>query len=1500
VKNLSCIIFINKKVREFCLNSLQFDGEFYYLPREYFGIKSNLILPIEKKDNKWHIIKFNSESLEENLMSKTFRDDNYTINSYSDDETVISGNKAKINVKIFGSNQNEKAIEHADYLAVENFDEHYIFNALFLDNSKRTLSGTTYQLVDSAITIGRADDSLIRIKESESISRNHAMIVKDNNGNYRIESAKNKANFYVNGLIERSKELKIGDIIQVFDTKILFLQNEIRIYGSADVNLPQTNAVSLLPVRKEKVKKNWFIRTPRIIVGYKSEPVEIDAPPPAQKSKPLPAILQIGPSLTMGLVMLVTLGVSVGNFTSDANLATLISGGALAFSMLIGAILWPLLTRRFQKRSAGQIESLRVNRYNDYIAKIRERLERENYNNRRLLNEEFFPSPEVISRIIIDEKRSRKMFEKTETDDDYLKVRLGSGNVKSAIEIKTAKQGFSVDQDLLLKLPGEIANEFSFIDDMPVAISLKVNKSIGLIGSQEYTDNLIKSIFMSLTFGHSYDEVKTVFIYRDDQRHKFEAIHKTQHIKTDNGENRLVASTKEEVHRLFNFFTELIDRQRQTSDKNKPFFVFFIFDRELLDGQPFARKLENPKEDDNFCAIFSYNSIYKLPKECRIIIQADRPMCGFYSKENNANHFQEFVPDTLNPEYFLEYINYLQNVRVKIEQKIAGVPDKVSFLGLYKAGNIESLNIKKRWDESCSYKSLAAPIGIKSGGEVFSLNVHEAFHGPHGLAAGMTGSGKSELLQACILSLAINFHPDDVSFILIDYKGGGMANAFDGMPHLAGKITNLSGSTLRRSLISIDAELKRRQGLFAAAGVNNIDKYQKLFKEGKLLKPLPHLLIIADEFAQLKSQQPEFMRKIIDIAQIGRSLGIHLLLATQKPAGVVDDQIWGNSRFRMCLKVLEKQDSQEMIKKPDAAFIKLPGRCYVQVGYDEVYEYLQSGYSGAPYIPTEEYQDDEENSLSWIDSFGNTQKTARLKTSAQKDNLTQLEALVNYFSEIARKDKINPNLLWLEPLKEQLYLNDIVENKNFNGQSWINDKICLKTCIGFADYPETQEQKPLYLDLNRGNAAVYGTSSSGKTTFLQTALLSLAINNSPGSMFFYLFDFGSRVLGCFGKMPHVKALHFSDDAEQIAKTMTDLTQIIAERQRLFGQAGVTSFESYNQSVKTKAPAIIIVIDNYSIVTERFSSVMGDPLIKIAREGAAYGVYLIVTGSNKSAVFYRVSDFINNNFALRQNDLSAYRDILKIAVQVEPEEIAGRGITVVDKQAIEFQTALPVSAESEAARTAQIKTLAEAMCKKGVRTTEKAAAVSIKKEKEDKISLTKLKTLVITDFAKETADTIVSSMLKDLEMMDSTIFVYNTAGNYALKGAKTIGLDIYKLRDTDDSIVLINGFMSFYEMISDEEAMLLTDYTVSEKGNNTKFILIDTVDNLNTMTLTPLFNNLTRDKKMTAFLVGDVQGARETVFEAIIRGRKSIAEGEFKMFFVDSDSSNPVNKVRFKQ
>ena len=239
--------------------------------------------------------------------------------------------------------------------------------------------------------------------------------------------------------------------------------------------------------------------------------------------------------------------------------------------------------------------------------------------------------------------------------------------------------------------------------------------------------------------------------------------------------------------------------------------------------------------------------------------------------------------------------------------------------------------IIKNYKNNDITKRFAAPIGLGAGSKKVFLDLHEKAAGPHGLIAGTTGSGKSELLTTIILSFAFCYPPDKLAFFLIDYKGGGMSNLFASLPHLIGSISNLSRVESQRAMTSL------RQELFAGSGVNNINDYTHLYDQGRVFEPVPHVLIIVDEFAELKKEEPEFMDRLISISQTGRSLGMHLILATQKPSGVVDDRIRSNTGFRIALRLVDSADSADMLHRPDAVTLKERGRAFLQVGNDDIF-----------------------------------------------------------------------------------------------------------------------------------------------------------------------------------------------------------------------------------------------------------------------------------------------------------------------------------------------------------------------------------------------------------------------------------------------------------------------------------------------------------------------------------------------------------------------------------
>ena len=482
--------------------------------------------------------------------------------------------------------------------------------------------------------------------------------------------------------------------------------------------------------------------------------------------------------------------------------------------------------------------------------------------------------------------------------------------------------------------------------------------------------------------------------------------------------------------------------------------------------------------------------------------------------------------------------------------------------------------------------------------------------------AGTTGSGKSEIIQSYILSLAVNFHPYEVGFLLIDYKGGGMAGLFKDLPHLLGTITNLDGSESKRAMASIKSELTRRQKIFSEYGVNHINGYNKLFKNGEADIPIPHLFLISDEFAELKKEQPDFMAELISTARIGRSLGVHLILATQKPSGVVDDQIWSNSKFKLALKVQDEGDSREILKTPDAAFITQPGRAYLQVGNNEIYELFQSAWSGAT-VEKEGKADSADNRVFLVNELGQGEllnEDLDIGEESNEKKQTELEAIVAYVDKVFENQHC-PRVPkpWLPSLPEKM-VSPVQEIAPQEG-------LQLTFPLGMVDIPEQQSQEEFMLDLEKeGNMGFFAAGGYGKSTVLTTCILTLARQNTVSRLNFYLFDFGNSALIPLKDLAHTADYITYDDVEKRNKFFKLIQAEIKQRKRLMAQASAQNFTVYNQIAKTPLKAIVIVVDNMDILKE-IGMDEEEEFTKIARDGAGLGIYLIFSAQSENGVRY---------------------------------------------------------------------------------------------------------------------------------------------------------------------------------------------------------------------------------------------------------------------------------------
>ncbi|MDD2519006.1 MAG: type VII secretion protein EssC, partial [Bacilli bacterium] len=694
------------------------------------------------------------------------------------------------------------------------------------------------------------------------------------------------------------------------------------------------------------------------------------------------------------------------------------------------------------------------------------------------------------------------------------------------------------------------------------------------------------------------------------------------------------------------------------------------------------------KNDQNvgFTLLTIANSIKDLPSNCETFVSITNKDGCILGEEIETQSQVVFKLDTI-PDLDLKGLSVkLSNIPILSKDESAGLPNVISFLEMYNVSKVEQLNILNRWKNNNPVVNLSTPVGVKTTGELFMLDLHEKFHGPHGLIAGSTGSGKSEFIISYILSMAVNYHPYEVQFVLIDYKGGGLAGAFENkttgvhIPHLAGTITNLDTSEMNRTLVSIESELKRRQKIFNETketldeSTIDIYKYQRLYREGVVKEPLAHLFIITDEFAELKSQRPEFMDQLITTARIGRSLGIHLILATQKPSGVVNDQIWSNSKFKVCLKVQDRSDSMEMLKKPDAASLKEVGRFFLQVGYDDYFDIGQSAWGGAKYVPSNRILKKVDDSITFVNNIGYTTKTINdLKESPKKeknDNLgDQLNNTVKYIHRLAESENIKRKKMWLDIIPGFIYVNDLKVKYNYKPTQYYINPV-----IGEYDKPTKQEQGLLNLDItNGGNTLIYGQSGSGKEMLVSTIIWSTIAEHTPQEVNLYVIDCGAETLKVFSSIPHVGEVATVDEQEKIVNIFKMIDEELVKRRDLFADyAG--SYINYCENSGSKLPLIIVVINNYDIFSEAMGR-LSEAVQSIYRDCMKFGINFIITTAAAGAVRSRMAQNFNNKIALQMPNDDDYRSVIPGTPRgLIPAKFVGRGIIDKDDEKFEFQTA----------------------------------------------------------------------------------------------------------------------------------------------------------------------------------------------------------------------------------
>lgn len=1047
-----------------------------------------------------------------------------------------------------------------------------------------------------------------------------------------------------------------------------------------------------------------YKRSPRLIRKIPTEAIEIERPPAEKKMGRKDIIQTVIPPVIM---LCVTIGVSVlmkrGLFVIVSVMSTLMSL-VMSVTKLIR-----------DRKECREQEEKRRQMYEDYLLSVRKRL----YHARQEEAEAVrYNSPPVRKIEQMVRSYSSRIYERSSDDDDFLKVSVGLTDEPVSYSVHLKTKTMETDRDELEEEAEEVYRQFRMLTDKPVTVDLK-RAHMGLVGEKTVIHEQLRLIVAQLAFFHSYHDLEIVTVFHERYNDEFRWMNWYPHLRIHAiNAYGCINNDRMRDHVMGSMYRIIKDRKLKKEENKKesrflPHYLFIIDEPKLIMDHAIMEYLDTEADGLGFSIIYTTNMRASLPANIKTIVSLENSKEGILLLEEG---------DMINKRLRLQSTDGIafewmaRDLSVLIHEKgiVSRIPEKVTFFEMYHVDSPDQLEIEERWKKNQAYKSLAVPLGLRGYEDYLYLNLHEKAHGPHGLVAGTTGSGKSEIVQSYILSLAVNFHPHEVGFLLIDYKGGGMADLFRHLPHLLGTITNLDGSESLRAMASIKSELARRQKIFSLNHVNHINDYNKLFKLGEVEEPLPHLFLISDEFAELKKEQPEFMSELVSAARIGRSLGIHLILATQKPSGVVDDQIWTNSRFKLALKVQNESDSREIIKTSDAAFITQSGRAYLQVGNNEIYELFQSAWSGAPYHSHSTQEEVKEQQLVYLVNELGQGEVLNGDLSGSVENkqieVTQLDAAIEHIAKIYDKQKPIPvKKPWLPPLERQIVSEYAQQYCTGQDMESAEIPLDLKVDIGLVDIPEEQSQIGYHLDLFKdGNAAFFAAPGYGKSVFLTTVLLSLALKNSVDRLNFYICDFGNSALISLNKVPHVCDYISMEDTERSTKLVRIITEEVKRRKRLFADKMVQNFEVYNQTSEEPLKAIVILIDNYDVVKE-LGQEMEDFFTKLSRDGVGLGIYMIVTATRQSGIKYVALNNYKNKLAGYLIDKSETTGLIGRS-SYQPPEIEGRVLVKHATGINLMQVYSMVPFKDEIAYNAGLKDLVDKLC--GMYPTKRAPRIPV--------------------------------------------------------------------------------------------------------------------------------------------------------------------------------------------
>ncbi|BCB76262.1 type VII secretion protein EccC [Phytohabitans flavus] len=922
--------------------------------------------------------------------------------------------------------------------------------------------------------------------------------------------------------------------------------------------------------------------------------------------------------------------------------------------------------------------------YMRYLAQTRRQVRRAADRQRSAL---LWRHPEPVS--LWSVAASRRLWERRSTDDDFAEVRVAAGTQKLAVTIVPPETRPVEDLEPLTAVAlRRFVRTHSVVPDLPLAIQLRAFSWVVLRGDRDAAAALARAMICQVAAFHSPDDIRIALVAPSSRRPQWDWLKWLPHVQDDRnadgaGPARMVFESTAALEEALD--DDLSVRPRHSPDA-KPWTggAHLLV---VLDGGEMGPA--SPLRGTGVQGVTVLDLSGMVPRDAGRWLLALDVTADALAVDRGEQATPLGRPDTLTVEQASGIARQLAPFRlshhVEAVEATARVMELPELLGLSDASAVDP---GVTWQPRADRDRLRIPLGINPDGSVVELDIKEAAldgMGPHGLIVGATGSGKSELLRTIVASLAITHSSEDLNFVLIDFKGGATFASLDVLPHTSAVITNLSEelSMVDRMQDAVAGELVRRQELLRAAGnfVSRHD-YERARRAGTPLSPMPSLLIICDEFSELLAAKPDFIDLFVMIGRVGRSLGVHLLLASQR---LEEGRLRGldtHLSYRIGLRTFSAIESRIVLGVSDAYELpNAPGHGYLKVGTQTMLRFRAAYVSGAYRDPGAVAHRSQATVRRRIVPYVLTRvpeapappaeaaAPAGEEETSGPARTTMLDVIVSRL----RGHGVPAHQVWLPPLATAPGLDAVLgelattPERGLHAPRWRAGKQ-LTVPVGEVDRPYEQRRDPMEVQLDgaAGNVVIIGAPRTGKSTLLRSLICSLALTHTPREVQFFCLDFGGGTLRSLEGLPHLSGVAGRRDIESVRRTVAEVSVLLDEREARFAELGIDSIDGYRDRRARGELAdepfgdVFFVIDGYGTLRQDFEELDGS-VTQLAGRCLGFGIHVVLTVTRWAELRYNMRDLFSSRLELRLGDPSDSEIDRRAAANV-PEGTPGRGLT----------------------------------------------------------------------------------------------------------------------------------------------------------------------------------------------------------------------------------------------